>query len=154
MDMNLNKCWETVKDKEALCAVVMQLQRVRHDLETEQQIIVINVFSPLPRPGFTIWIFTCNFLFSNSSYVWAGLFGFIAGPDIKQPHLEPKFWSWRLLFKHNKIHKVAKNGICSIESAFLLQGSEVSTGPPLFSRFLGAQFENHWLRIIEDFYRN
>ena len=54
MDMNLNKCWETVKDKEALCAVVMQLQRVRHDLETEQQIIVINVFSPLPRPGFTI----------------------------------------------------------------------------------------------------
>ena len=31
MDMNLNKLWETVKDREAWRAIVHGLQRVRHD---------------------------------------------------------------------------------------------------------------------------
>ena len=38
MDMNLSKLWEKVEDRGAWCAVKsMGLQRVRHDLATEQQ---------------------------------------------------------------------------------------------------------------------
>ena len=37
MDTNLSKSQETVKDKEAWCATVHVLQRVRHNLVTEQQ---------------------------------------------------------------------------------------------------------------------
>ena len=37
MDMSLNKLQETEKDREAWHATVMGLQRVRHDLATEQQ---------------------------------------------------------------------------------------------------------------------
>ena len=35
MDMNLNKLWEIVKDREAWHAVVHGLQRVRHDQATD-----------------------------------------------------------------------------------------------------------------------
>ena len=38
IDMNLSKLQEREKDREAWCAAVMELQRVRHDLVTEQQI--------------------------------------------------------------------------------------------------------------------
>ena len=36
MDMNLSKLQEVVKDRESWCAAVHGLQRVRHDLVTEQ----------------------------------------------------------------------------------------------------------------------
>ena len=37
MDMSLSKFWEMVKDREAWHAAAHGLQRVRHDLATEQQ---------------------------------------------------------------------------------------------------------------------
>ena len=37
MDISLSKLQETEMDREAWHAVVMELQRVRHDLATEQQ---------------------------------------------------------------------------------------------------------------------
>ena len=36
-DMNLSKLWETVKDKETWPASVHGVNKVRHDLATEQQ---------------------------------------------------------------------------------------------------------------------
>ena len=35
IDMNLSKLQEREKDREAWCAAVMELQRVRHDLVTD-----------------------------------------------------------------------------------------------------------------------
>ena len=37
MDMNLRKLWEMVEDSGAWSAAVMESQRVRHNLVTEQQ---------------------------------------------------------------------------------------------------------------------
>ena len=39
MDMNLSKLWEMVEDRGAWCAASMGLQRVRHNLVTEQQTV-------------------------------------------------------------------------------------------------------------------
>ena len=37
MNMNLNKLWETMKDREPGALHPMALQRIRHDLATEEQ---------------------------------------------------------------------------------------------------------------------
>ena len=48
-DMSLSKLWETVKDRESGVLQSMGLQRVGHDLETdEQQKAAICTFTPFP----------------------------------------------------------------------------------------------------------
>ena len=42
MDMKLSKFYEIVKDSEAWCAAVLGLQRVRHNLATEQQQYILK----------------------------------------------------------------------------------------------------------------
>ena len=37
MDMNFSKLWEIVEDRGTRCVTIRGLQRVRHDLATEQQ---------------------------------------------------------------------------------------------------------------------
>ena len=47
MDVNLGKFWEMVRDREAWC-VAVHLQRVRHDLATEQRTITF-IKSPFKK---------------------------------------------------------------------------------------------------------
>ena len=47
MDINLSKLQEIVKDREAWCTVVMGLQRVGHDLATEQRQQQLAYFPPV-----------------------------------------------------------------------------------------------------------
>ena len=42
VDMNLSKLWETVKDREAWSFESMGLQRIGHNLATEQQQHIFN----------------------------------------------------------------------------------------------------------------
>ena len=43
MDTSLSRLQEVVKDREGWCAAVQRLQRVRHDLATEQQSLHMNL---------------------------------------------------------------------------------------------------------------
>ena len=55
MDTNLSKVRETVEDREAWCAAVHWVAKVRHDLETEQQPHASIVSSITPRAGFMVF---------------------------------------------------------------------------------------------------
>ena len=47
MDMNLNRLWEIVKDREAWHAAVHGLQRVGNHLATEQQYSIVYMYNML-----------------------------------------------------------------------------------------------------------
>ena len=49
MDMSLNQLQELAKDTEAWCAAVRGLQRVRHDLATEQQLVTVMPDVQIPE---------------------------------------------------------------------------------------------------------
>ena len=42
INMSLSKFWEMVMDREAWCAQYMGLQRVEHDLVTEQHVLELG----------------------------------------------------------------------------------------------------------------
>ena len=50
MDMNLNKLWEMVNDREAWHAAVHRITKVRHSLVIEQQQQIIYILKGVSEP--------------------------------------------------------------------------------------------------------
>ena len=109
MDMNLGKFWEMVRDSEAWHATVMALQRVRHDLVTEQTHTNIQVPTIHPRLGMQYM------LLCNSNCYFSNLLVFATAHKFQGTALSVLNLSLHLINQVNKWGRKMANLICSFQ---------------------------------------